>query len=143
VKKKQLPLISYTIFNCLPSAAEYLLFMACVDSKDIPRSLLPAGMFKKRETGANWDTQSYSFIIKRSANRAFNHHLVHLVTLDWLPKQEMIAQWTKTAITRLDEVFPDDNHQNRSLWTIYLLHVRYTLLFNMIDKDMANRMKLF
>jgi hypothetical protein len=35
-----------------PLAADYLSFMVCIDPKDIPQSLLPAGVSRKRETDA-------------------------------------------------------------------------------------------
>ncbi|KAG9236373.1 kinesin light chain 3 [Amylocarpus encephaloides] len=126
-----------------PLAADYLFFMACIDSKDIPRSLLPAGQSRKRETNAIGTLDAYSFIIKRPADLALDlHRLVHLATRNWLRKQNLIAEWTRRAITRLEEVFPDDDDQNRSIWRTYLPHVRYALTFDTINKDEENRMKL-
>jgi hypothetical protein len=97
-------------------AADYLSFMAYIDSKNIPQSLLPVGPSRKKEINAIGTLDAYSFITKRSADQALNlHRLVHLATRNWLRKQELITQWTEKAITRLEEVFPDTDHQNRSI----------------------------
>ena len=60
--------------------------------------------------------EAYSFINKRPADKTLDlHQLVHLATRNWLQKEKKITQWTEMAITRLEEVFPDDDHQNRSV----------------------------
>ena len=70
-----------------PLAANYLSFMACVDAKDIPQSLLPHGQSRK-ETDAMGTLQGYSFVAKRSADLVVNiHRLVHLETRNWLRKE--------------------------------------------------------
>lgn len=51
-----------------PLAAEYLSFVACVDAKDIPQSLLPPGASRKMEIDA---LRGYSLnIARRSADSA-------------------------------------------------------------------------
>ncbi|KAH6668980.1 heterokaryon incompatibility protein-domain-containing protein [Halenospora varia] len=92
-----------------PLAADYLSFMACPS--------------RKKVMDAIGTLDAYSFIIKRSADLAFDLHRLR-------------------AITRLEEVFPDDDHQNRSVWRIYLPHIRYALISNIIDRDAPNRTKL-
>ncbi|KAG9242077.1 P-loop containing nucleoside triphosphate hydrolase protein [Calycina marina] len=124
-------------------AAKYLSFMACIEPKNIPQLLLPSGISKKKETDAIGTLNAYSFITKRSADKAFDvHRLVHLATRNWLRKQELIVQWTEKTISRLEEVFPDDNHENRSVWRTFLPHVRYVLNSDIVDKDGADRIKL-
>jgi hypothetical protein len=96
-------------------AADYLSFMACTDPKDIPQSLLPAGGSRKKEIDIIGILEAYSFIIKRAADRVLNlHRLVHLATRNWLRRNNLIAQWTERAIIQLEEVFPEDNDQNRT-----------------------------
>jgi hypothetical protein len=71
-----------------PLAADYLLFMACIDWKDIPQSLLPAGALRKNEIEAIGTLRAYSFIIKRGEAMVFDlHQLVHLATRNWLRKE--------------------------------------------------------
>lgn len=129
-------LISFDhIRNRDPLAADYLSFMACVDPKDIPQSLLPAGASRKKETDAIGTLVAYSFVIRRPADLALDlHRLVHLATRNWLRKEGLITQWTEKAISRLEEVFPDHSHKNRSLWRIYLPHVRFALLSDLVKK---------
>jgi hypothetical protein len=112
-----------------PLAADFLSFMACVDPKDIPQSLLSVGASRKKEIDAIGTLDAYSFITRRPAGLTLDlHRLVHLATQNWLQKAGLITQWTERAISRLEEVFPDDDYRNRSLWRTYLPHVRYALL---------------
>ncbi|KAH8595497.1 hypothetical protein B0O99DRAFT_544164 [Bisporella sp. PMI_857] len=126
-----------------PLAADYLSFMACIDIKDIPQSLLPPGASRKKEIDAIGTLDAYSFIIKRSAELAFDlHRLVYLATRNWLRNKERIAQWTERAIARLEEVIPDYKHQNRSLWRTYLPHARCVLMSDVVEKDTVKRIDL-
>jgi putative hemolysin len=126
-----------------PLAAEYLSFMACIDPKDIPQSLLPAGASRKKEIDAIGTLEAYSFIIKRTADLALDlHRLVHLATRNWLQQKDLIAHWTETAIKRLEEVFPDDDHQNRTEWRTYLPHVCCALTSAEAGKDEETRIAL-
>ena len=42
----------------------------------------------------------------------------------------------------MEDVFPDNDHQNRSVWRRYLVHARYALESNLIDKYGENRINL-
>ncbi|KAH8587623.1 hypothetical protein B0O99DRAFT_733028 [Bisporella sp. PMI_857] len=124
-------------------AADYLSFMACIDSKNIPQSLLPAGQSQKRKTDAIGTLDAYSFITKRSAGQTFDvHRLVHLATRNWLRQQNLIANWTEKAISRINEVIPNEDNNNQTLWRTYLPHVRYALSFNSSDMGWENRQNL-
>ncbi|KAF2193470.1 HET-domain-containing protein [Zopfia rhizophila CBS 207.26] len=126
-----------------PLAADYLSFMSCIDPKDVPQLLLPPGQSRKKETDAIGMLNAYSFIIKRPADQAADiHRLVHLATRNWLRKEELLAQWTEKVIVRLEEVFPDDDYRNRSVWRTYLPHARYALESDLVDRDWKNRMDL-
>jgi hypothetical protein len=68
-----------------PLAADYLSFMAYIDPKDIPQSLLPVGTSQKKEIDIIGTLEVYSFIIKRAADLALDlHRLVYLATRNWL-----------------------------------------------------------
>ena len=102
--------------------------MACMEPKDIPQSLLPPGPTRKKEIDAIGTLNAYSFIIRRPADTALDlHRLVHMATRNWLRKEQQLSQSTEKAIMRLEEVFPNDSHENRSLWRTYLTHVRYVI----------------
>jgi len=108
--------------------------MACVNPKDIPKSLLPKGQSRKKEIDAIGTLEAYSFISKRVTNEAFDiHRLVHLATTNWLRKQDLVAQWTKKTITQLNKIFPT-YRQNRSVWRRYLPHVQYAIMSDTADQ---------
>jgi tetratricopeptide (TPR) repeat protein len=126
-----------------PLAADYLSFMGCIDRKDIPESLLPAGASRKKEIEAVGTLRAYSFIIKRSEKMVFDlHRLVHLATRSWLQKEGALYQWSQVAIERLDELFPDDEHQNRAQWRVLLPHAAYTLRLDIVAQDNSRRLDL-
>lgn len=126
-----------------PLAANYLSFMACVEPKDIPSSLLPPGPTRKKEIDAIGTLNAYSFVTRRPADMVLDlHRLVHLATRNWLRMEEQLSKWSKRVIMRLDEVFPNHNHENRSLWRTYLTHCRYALQSGLVDKDWKTRMDL-
>ena len=126
-----------------PLAAELLSFIACVDPKAVPQSLLPPGLSRKDETKAIGTLDAYSFISRQYADGDLDIHLlVHLATRSWLRKEELLAHWTEKAITRLGVVFPNNDHRNRRIWRRYLTHARYALESNLIDKDGNERTEL-
>jgi tetratricopeptide (TPR) repeat protein len=126
-----------------PLAAEYLSFMACVDPRDIPQSLLPPGPSRKKEIDAIGTLNAYSFISRRPADLALDlHQLVHLAIRNWLRKEGLLDQSSERAIVRLEEVFPDDDHKNRGVWRTYLSHVCYALESNLVNKDGETRLAL-
>jgi tetratricopeptide (TPR) repeat protein len=137
-------LISFEeIRYCDPLAAEFLSFIACVDLKDVLQSLLPPGPSRKKEIDAIGTLDAYSFISRRPADLALDiHRLVHLATRSWLRKKGLLTQWTERAVTRLEDVFPDNDHQNRSVWRRYLTHAHYVLKSNLIEKCRENRISL-
>jgi tetratricopeptide (TPR) repeat protein len=123
-------------------AADYLSFMACVDPKDIPQSLLPPGKSRKKQIDAIGTLNAYCFISKRPTDLALDlHRLVHLATRNWLRKEKLLAQSTEKAIERLEEVFPDD-HKNRNLWRSYLPHAHYALKSDLVARDAKHRVDL-
>jgi len=111
-----------------PLAYDYLAFLSCVSPRDIPQSLLPPAQSQKKEMDAIGTLSAYSFVSRRSATNSLDiHPLVHLATRNWLRREESLAKWTSQAVTRLGEVFPDNDHENRSVWRLYLPHAQYVL----------------
>ena len=87
-------------------AAEYLSFMACIDPKDIPQSLLPPGASRKRK----WMQSEHSLRILSSINdqptsASISIGAVHLATRNWLRKEELLARSTERKAV-CDSVFP-------------------------------------
>ncbi|RYP37008.1 hypothetical protein DL768_010903 [Monosporascus sp. mg162] len=126
-----------------PLAADYLSFMACVDAKDIPQSLLPLAQSRKKEIDAMGTLQGYSFLAKRSADSAVNiHRLVHLATRNWLRKEGLLPGWTGRVIARLAEVLGDVGHDNRVAWRSYMPHAYYALGSRVTGEDDEVRLNL-
>jgi tetratricopeptide (TPR) repeat protein len=123
-------------------ATDFLIFMACIDRKDVPLALLPTAP-PREEMDAVGTLDAYSLITKRTAESALDlHRLVHLAIRNWLQKQGLLSQRTQVAITRLLEVFPDDNHGNRSKWRRLLPHAKYALLFGRTGQESEARANL-
>ncbi|KAF2189111.1 HET-domain-containing protein [Zopfia rhizophila CBS 207.26] len=126
-----------------PLAAEYLSFMACIEPKDIPQSLLPVGPTRKKEMDAIGTLHAYSFVIRRPADFVVDlHRLVHIATRNWLRENGQLVYWIEKAILRLEQVFPDDTHINRSIWRAYLPHVRVVLQSDLVQKHPKKKMDL-
>lgn len=109
-------------------AAEYLAFMACIDPRDIPPSLLPdcssrGPVTKKKRVDAIGLLKGYSFVTVQAGHEFLSlHRLVHLATRNWLRvNQQFNMQVLKTA-DRLTEVFPSSGAEFRHLWREYLPH---------------------
>lgn len=117
--------------------------MAYVELKDIPQSLLPPGPTRKKELDAIRTLNAYSFVTRRPADIALDlYRLVHLSTRNWLRKEEQLDESTEKAIMRLEEVSPNNSHENRNLWRTYLTHVRYAIESDLGKKDWKTRMDL-
>ena len=126
-----------------PLAADYLSFMSCVNPKDIPQVLLPPGPSRKKETDAIGMLNAYSFVSRRTADNALDiHRLVHLVMRNWLRERKLLVYWAAKATQRLEEVFPDNDYKNRSIWRPYLAHARYVLGSEDTQEDREESIKL-
>ncbi|KAL3705406.1 hypothetical protein TMatcc_009078 [Talaromyces marneffei ATCC 18224] len=121
-------LVSFNQIQRLDSlAADYLSFMACIDPRNIPQSLLPHATSQKRKIDALGLLNAYSFTTSQSDGSLILHRLVHLATRSWLRKNALLHTSARRAADSLEEVFPDDDHQNRSLWRKYLPHALFLM----------------
>jgi tetratricopeptide (TPR) repeat protein len=117
-------------------AADYLLFMASVDRNDIPLALLPMASPHEQGTRAVATLHAYSLVTKRTAESALDlHRLVHVSTRNWLQEQGLLSQWNQVVVTRLLEVFPDNNHGSRSKWRRLLPHAKSALSSGLTEQD--------
>ncbi|KAL3441720.1 putative kinesin light chain [Aspergillus insuetus] len=107
-------------------ASGYLSFMACINPRDIPESILPATPSTKRRVEALGLLKAYSFIRAQVDDSIFSlHRLVHLATRNWLRKRDSLESWVEKAAGQLDKIFPNSNHENRQKWREYLSHALY------------------
>ncbi|CEL06459.1 hypothetical protein ASPCAL09636 [Aspergillus calidoustus] len=119
-------------------AAEYLQFMACVNPRDIPQSLLPTAS-KLQTIDALGLLSAYSLITMNPGNRNITlHRLVHLATRNWLRKEGRYEVYlTKTAV-RLTNLFPSNKHENRQVWRAYLPHALFLLADSTFQTEREN-----
>ncbi|KAE8132449.1 violaceus kinesin [Aspergillus pseudotamarii] len=111
------------IYQLNKLAAEYLSFMACINSRDIPQSLLPQASSTKKRIDAIGLLKAFSFISEDGGDRFLNiHRLVHLATRNWIRKNQQFSQCILKTADRLSEAFPNNDHTNRKVWRKYLPH---------------------
>jgi hypothetical protein len=123
-------------------AADYLFLIACVDRKDIPLDLLDASSTRAREDAVKVLSR-YALVTRRPAESALDlHGLVHSALREWLQQQGRLRKWTQKAITQLLQVFPDDDHVNRSKWRRLLPHTQYALSHSLTEDDDGERLIL-
>ncbi|KAH8696611.1 putative kinesin light chain [Talaromyces proteolyticus] len=102
-------------------AADYLSFMACIDPRNIPQSLLPQPASRKQKFDALGLLNAYSFT--NSQNMDINmHRLVHIATRNWLRKNALFSHWINRVADHMQNVFPDNHYTKRGLWREYLPH---------------------
>ena len=111
-------------------AFDYLRLMACVDPKDIPKSLLPLPEIssRKQQIDAIGILDAFSFITRYEGGLAFDmHRLVHLATRGWLKRNGELSIWRTKAVMRLNEVLSDIRQTNRMEWRGYIAHAQYAI----------------
>ncbi|KAF4169459.1 hypothetical protein CNMCM6936_008151 [Aspergillus lentulus] len=102
-------------------AADLLSFMACINPRNIPQSLLPMPESRKRGIDALGLLNAYAFI--NSQDTGINlHRLVHIAMRNWLKTNALFSHWIQRAADQICKVFPDDHYTNRGLWRKYLPH---------------------
>lgn len=104
-------------------AAEYLSFMACINPRNIPQSLLPPAKSKIKMVKALGLLSAYSFISDQAKDSPLNlHRLVHLATRNWMRGNQQLTLFMRKTAGRLTEAFPNNDHTKRNLWRSYLPH---------------------
>ncbi|KAB8236424.1 uncharacterized protein BDW43DRAFT_298059 [Aspergillus alliaceus] len=102
-------------------AADYLYFMACINPRNIPQSILPLQTTKKQMLDALGLLNAYSFTNIQDTGISM-HRLVHIATRNWLRNNGIIGHWIRRVADRIEGIFPDSHHTNRELWREYLPH---------------------
>ncbi|KAL5052303.1 hypothetical protein BDW71DRAFT_8648 [Aspergillus fruticulosus] len=102
-------------------AADYLSFMACINPRNVPQSLLPSRTSEKKKLDALGLLNAYSFTNSQDTDISM-HRLVHIATRNWLRKNRLFDYWIQKVANQLDNVFPDNHYTNRGLWRDYLPH---------------------
>ncbi|BCS23768.1 uncharacterized protein APUU_40212S [Aspergillus puulaauensis] len=117
-------------------AAKYLTFIACIDYKDIPLSLLPEAGTELEKQKALGILRAYSFISQQASSELVTmHRLVHLATRNWLRKERILYERTISAGEHISEVFPEGKYEQQSLWRKYLPHAQVLLEREEFESD--------
>jgi nucleoside phosphorylase/tetratricopeptide (TPR) repeat protein len=106
-----------------PLAADLLSFMAFIEPKAIPRSILPGLKTEQKMTQAIGTLLGHGFLSQRGREPMFDmHSLVHLVTRRWTENQGLGIEMQKLTLARVADVFPTAEWEHRDLWRQYLPH---------------------
>ncbi|KAH7460536.1 hypothetical protein FOMA001_g19548 [Fusarium oxysporum f. sp. matthiolae] len=106
-----------------PAAAHILSFMAFIEPRAIPRSILPVLETEQQTTHAIGILLGHGFLSQRGRDATFDmHSLVHLVTQRWNKKEGRIREMQQATLARVAEVFPTDDWKERVVWRHYLPH---------------------
>ncbi|PNP59218.1 hypothetical protein FNYG_15000 [Fusarium nygamai] len=104
-------------------ASHILMFLAYVEPKAVPQSMLPQGESQQQLTRAIGTLCGYRFLDRRGSSEVFDmHSLVHLAIRSWVAENDSEKEQSLAAIARLSEVFPTDEWENRDVWRQYLPH---------------------
>ncbi|KAE8396150.1 hypothetical protein BDV23DRAFT_168407 [Aspergillus alliaceus] len=115
-------LISFKQIQCQNQlAAGYLYFMACINPRNIPQSILPLQTTKKQMLDALGLLNAYLFTNIQDTGISM-HRLVHIATRNWLRNNGIIGHWIRRVADRIEGIFPDSHYTNRELWREYLPH---------------------
>ncbi|PTB62779.1 purine and uridine phosphorylase [Trichoderma citrinoviride] len=132
-------LISFNqILKHNPLAAEYLKFMSMLAEKGIPKSFLPPAKAIDA-IDAIGTLKAYAFIAQREGCDSFDmHRLVRLAMRNWLEKEGQLKQCTRSAIRRLNQVFPfPTSLYEMGTWVGLLTHARAVL--KLVDESAGDR----
>ncbi|CAG9999707.1 unnamed protein product [Clonostachys byssicola] len=104
-------------------AARLLQFVACIEPKSIPRTMLPSLGSEQRMTSAIGTLCGYGFLGQREDSAIYDmHSLVHLATQLWTASHDPEREQSRVVITHLFEIFPDGDWEDRELWRQYFPH---------------------
>ncbi|KAJ3335861.1 hypothetical protein HDU93_004230 [Gonapodya sp. JEL0774] len=123
-------LVSFNRIRELDSTAEaILLFMACIESKEIPESILPGERTSPAFRSAIGILVGYAFLslshqqVNGTSDVVYiMHRLVHLSAKLWLSKELRTMDVVKNACQHMSNIFPTPEWKNRDIWRKYLPH---------------------
>ncbi|KAK1594591.1 phosphorylase superfamily protein [Colletotrichum navitas] len=104
-------------------ATELLFFISLIEPKSIPRSILYCSGSEDDMEYAIGTLCSYAFLVAQEDAQSFDmHSLVHLAARFWAKQQPIEEQITRAAVKHLCEIFPTNDHENRTVWRAYMPH---------------------
>jgi tetratricopeptide (TPR) repeat protein len=104
-------------------AADLLSFISCIESKAIPRSILPSVEPEERMVRAIGTLCGYSFMVDRGDQDMYDsHRLVHLAIRTWIEQMGRLAVSVEKAIQHVSTMFPIAEFANQTKCREYLTH---------------------
>lgn len=111
------------IHRSFPAAANLLLFVAFIEPKAIPRSILPELETEQQMTEAIGTLVGHGFLSQRGRYPVFDmHSLVHLATRIWHEGNDRGKNTRQMTLAHLAEVFPPAEWENLNICRQYFPH---------------------
>ena len=108
-----------------PAAADLLFFLAFLENKAIPLTILPAFESSSELTRAIGVLVGYSFLSKQGEGdeEVYDmHRLVHRAIKVWMQRENLINKRKQKTVSHLVNIFPQPEWENRNLWHQYMPH---------------------
>jgi tetratricopeptide (TPR) repeat protein len=104
-------------------AADLLVFLALIEPKAIPRSMLPRFTSEAALVQAIGTLTTYAFIARRGTTRIYDmHNLVQLATKLWVQGAGNAVQAEEHAVRHLTNIFPLNDYSQQERWRAYMPH---------------------
>ncbi|UPL00108.1 hypothetical protein LCI18_011042 [Fusarium solani-melongenae] len=115
--------ISFRQIREVDPFAAHLSFMACIEPKAIPQSILPQPETRQRLTSSSGTLCSYGFLSKYAGGQLLEmHRLVHLATRTWTKSEGIMEPMLQFSAVHFDKIFPAYRWEDRELCRQYLPH---------------------
>ena len=106
-----------------PHAESILFFLAFLENKAIPVSILPSIGSEGDMLYSLGILQGYSFLTSSGEGEMYEmHRLVQHAIKIWMRRQDIVHVWAARTISHLAATFPSDSWENRKLWRQYTPH---------------------
>ncbi|KAL2887771.1 putative acyl transferase acyl hydrolase lysophospholipase [Ceratocystis lukuohia] len=116
-------------------AVKLLRFIAYVDPKAIPESMLPSFEAKKKMTDAVGILLAYGFVRRQRTKGLFDmHSLVHFITQLWCDDLDDSKEQKLAVLEHMMSIFPESEWENRFLWRQYLPHALHVIEIEKISE---------
>lgn len=107
-----------------PDAADVLCFLAFLENRMIPLSILPISGSKGEMAHAIGALIGFSFLSEqRDGNEIYDmHRLIHRAVKIWMQRENIDDVWRMKVVSHLAKIFPSYHWENRNLWQLYTPH---------------------
>jgi hypothetical protein len=118
-------LVSFSQVRLLNTlAVDYLSFMACISSRNIPQCLLPPAPSDKQRIEALGLLKAYSFLSEEEETRSLTlHRLVHLATRTWMRRDGTFTTRILKTVEHVAHICSETDDGETQLWRQYLPHL--------------------